>query len=178
MPDPAGTRGKGDYLDLVATDVLHDFFHDQGRQVASFIVSGRGDGGIDLVLWDRTTEKPIEINIKTSDPPRMRPGLNLIIKHEELARPKLPAVYIQCIMRAGRPDPTDPHGWLPSIENDQPIMDAHLYILGWARVHGPEWEKMEVRPIENTEDGHVGGHILDAHLRPIEELVELAADAI
>jgi hypothetical protein len=177
IPDAAGNVGKGDFFDLVATEVLHNFFSDRGKEVGSFVVSGRGDFGIDLVLWDRITSRRIGINIKTSEPPRMRAGLHLILKHEELVRPNQTDVYIQCIMRAGRPDPAEPTKWLPSLDGSKPVLDPHLYVLGWAQVNGPGWDKLVVRPIVNTPDQHPGGHIVDSDLRPIEELVALSRDA-
>jgi hypothetical protein len=174
IPDPPGTRGKGDFLDLVATETLQNYFHDQGKQVGAYTVCGRGDGGIDMLLWEQLPdilqEQVLGVNIKTSDT-AMRPGLHLIVKGEELLKP-LPHLFIQCIMRVGRPDPDNSERVIPSLDEDLRPMSPHLFVLGYARRTGPEWAHLVEGEIENTDDRHKGGRILDEHLRPIADLVK------
>jgi len=177
IPDAVGVgKGQGDFLDFVATDVLFDYLRDKGKQVSSLIVSGRGDGGVDMQLWEKSTGRALTVNVKTSNT-HMRPGLHLIIKGEELKK-KHPELYIQCIMRVGRIDPDQPRVLIPSLGRDCRPEKPHLYVLGWARRGAPEWEKGIQGEIQNTDDKHPGFQIEDKDLRDLHELIETLSDSM
>jgi hypothetical protein len=177
IPDAEGVgKGQGDFLDFVATDVLFDFFRDKGKQVASLLVSGRGDDGVDMQVWEKATERALTINVKTSNT-HMRSGLHLIIKGEELKK-KHPELYIQCIMRVGRIDPDKPRVLIPSLDRDMRPEPPHLYVLGWVRRGSPEWETGVRGEIPNTGDKHPGFQIEDKDLRDLPELVGLLSNSL
>lgn len=144
-------RGYGDLMDLIGSLFIFDKISKKNKVCKINITSGIGD---DFDLEIRVNSEFKKINIKTSSYFPYKPGLNLIVKKEEIN--KNIDAYIQLFIHLTEE------------------LEPHIHIAGWIPTVSKRWQDSKNNLVEIPRtNGHMGIKIPIEYLGSIDKLISI-----
>lgn len=144
-------RGTGDLMDLIGTFFIFDKISKKDKVCTMNITCGVGD---DFDLKIRVDGSFKKVNIKTSSYTPYKPGLNLIVKQEEINKDI--DAYIQLFVHLN--------------ETEIP----HIHVGGWLPTISKRWEEAKNNLAEIPRiNGHQGVKIPIEHLGSLDKMIFL-----